>query len=63
MKKLLILSVIGVLSLSSFSTIEKKEVVKSQTYVIYCNGVRTGFITCDCTSAQIQSMANTMCNP
>lgn len=39
------------------------KVVKERTIVVYCGGKRKGFITCDCTNAQFQSMANTMCNP
>lgn len=43
MKKLLMLSIVGIMSLSSFGTKEtKKEVVKMSYWKIYCNGVDSG---------------------
>ena len=63
MKKLFILSVIGVFSLSSFSTIEKKEVVKAKYWTAMCaDGTIGGYFYCDCTQAQANQIAHIMCN-
>ena len=48
MKKLIVLSVVGLLTLSSFGVKEnKKEVVIRARYVIYCSGVYAGTFSCD----------------
>ena len=63
MKKLLILSIIGVFSLSSFSTVEKKEVVKAKDWTAICaDGSIGGYFYCDCTQAQANQIAGIMCN-
>lgn len=63
MKKLLILSVIGVFTLSSFSTVEKKEVVKMKYWTAMCaNGTIGGYFACDCTQSQANQIAGVMCN-
>ncbi|GEM_PF-4112053 len=67
MKKLAFLSIMGVLTLSSFTTntnVEKKanEDLKMRSWLVYCNGVYTGTITCDCTQTQAQNAGNAMCN-
>lgn len=51
--------------LTSKSIVATKSIgaIKERTVVVYCGGKRKGFLTCDCTDAQFQSMANTMCNP
>lgn len=51
--------------LTTKSTVATESIgaIKERTVVVYCGGKRKGFLTCDCTDAQFQSMANTMCNP
>lgn len=63
MKKILILSVIGVFTLSSFSTVAKKEVVKPQYWTARCaDGSNGGYFMCDCTQEQANAIAVIMCN-
>ena len=49
--------------LTTKSTVATESIgaIKERTVVVYCGGKRKGFLTCDCTDAQFQSMANTMC--
>ena len=65
MKKLVMLSAIGIMSLSSFGTKEvKKETrvtVKATRYIVYCAGEYTGYFVCDCSSSQVHSIASSMC--
>lgn len=62
MKKLVMLSVIGIMSLSSFGTKEvKKDVVKYRYFVVHCSW-GDGHFACDgCTNAQAQAMGNALC--
>lgn len=63
MKKLLILSVIGVFVLSSFSTVKKEEVVKVKYWTAVCvDGSIGGYFACDCTQTQANQIAHIMCN-
>lgn len=63
MKKLLVLTVIGVFSLSSFSSIEKKETVLMQKWYARCaDGTIGGTFVCDCTQSQANQIAGIMCD-
>lgn len=69
MKKLLALSVMGVLTLSSFTTnkkeVKKENAVKYTKYTVYfhCSNGASGTFSCyNCGPAQWQSGANTLCN-
>ena len=64
MKKLLILSVVSVFALSSFTTKEsKKEVVKMQYWTARCaDGSNGGYFACDCTQSQANAITHIMCN-
>lgn len=61
MKKLLVLSAVSIFTLSSFTT-TKKEVVKPQMWKIYCNGVYSGAVFCDCTQQQANQIAAIVCS-
>jgi|JI71714B2RNA_FD_contig_31_1866594_length_313_multi_6_in_0_out_0_1 hypothetical protein len=64
MKKILILSVVSIFALSSFTTINsKKEVVKMKYWTAMCaDGSIGGYFACDCTQSQANQIAHVMCN-
>lgn len=58
---------IGSLSFANYSNVktetskaETKEVVKPKIYNVYCNGVYSGFFSCD--GCNVQAVANAICN-
>ena len=64
MRKLLILSAFSIFTLSSFGTNElKKEdlTIKMTKWNIYCNGVYSGNITCDCDYSTAYAIALGVC--
>ena len=64
MKKTIILSVVSIFFLSSFTTMtSKKEVVKPKYWTVRCaDGSIGGYFMCDCTQAQANAIASIMCN-
>ncbi|AZA49217.1 hypothetical protein EG346_13980 [Chryseobacterium carnipullorum] len=66
MKKLALLSAIAVsaFTLSSFTTVNgETKPVKPQGYKVYCaDGSYAGSFICDCRAAQVQRIADLMCN-
>lgn len=64
MKKLLMLSIVSVFTLSSFSTKEIEDETTKMTmrsWKIYCGGVYSGTITCDCNQLQAEAMGYVIC--
>ena len=64
MKKILILSVVSIFALSSFTSKEtKKDVVKPQMWRAKCpDGTIGGYFVCDCTQGQANTIAAIMCD-
>ncbi|NML70760.1 hypothetical protein HHL23_13285 [Chryseobacterium sp. RP-3-3] len=66
MKKLALLSVVALstFTLSSFTTVNREtKPIKPQGYYVYCaDGSYAGAFMCDCSSGQVQRIADLMCN-
>jgi hypothetical protein len=64
MKKLVMLSVIGIMSLSSFGTIEAKSsaILTMRKYNVYCDGRLTQTIWAS-SQSMADAIAHNICNP
>jgi hypothetical protein len=63
MKKLLVISLVGILSLSSFVLKEKdRKIVRVARWNVYCGGHYATSFTCDCTQDQANTAARMICD-
>lgn len=61
MKKLIMLAVVGVMTLSSFGRIETKKPLKMTIWRLSCGGVTTGYLECDCSYSYAMLVARGLC--
>lgn len=61
MKKLLVLSVVGIFSLSSFSTKTEKKELEAKIWKYTCSDGSTGTFICPCNQADAQFLGNYYC--
>ncbi len=64
MKKLLVISLIGFLSLSSFvskENVKNRKTFKEARWNVYCHGHYATSFTCDCSQSQANLAASVIC--
>lgn len=64
MKNLILLGLVGIFTLSSFSVVPAKKVIVTKGYwtAMCADGSVGGYFACDCSQAQANKIATIMCN-